>query len=112
MTGTASDQGITEEDMLMTGSILGAVRAEEIRSLQKKCMERQPHHIPVVFMADILNGYKAIFQIPLALGCTLSPEAGKTAGDIMGRESGAEGLHVIIAPMVDLVRDPRWGRFM
>ena len=68
VTGTAADQGITEEDMLMTGSILGAVKAEEIKSLQKKCMERQPHHIPVVFMADIINGYKTIFPIPLGLG--------------------------------------------
>lgn len=112
VTGTASDQGITEEDMLMTGSILGAVRAEEIRSLQKKCMERQPHHIPVVFMADIINGYKTIFPIPLGLGCTFSPETARTAADIMARESAAEGLHVTFAPMVDLVRDARWGRVM
>ena len=112
VTGTAADQGITEEDMLMTGSILGAVKAEEIKSLQKKCMERQPHHIPVVFMADIINGYKTIFPIPLGLGCTFSPETARTAGDIMARESAAEGLHVTFAPMADLVRDARWGRVM
>lgn len=112
VTGTAADQGITEEDMLMTGSILGAVKAEEIKSLQKKCMERQPHHIPVVFMTDIINGYKTIFPIPLGLGCTFSPETARTAGDIMARESAAEGLHVTFAPMADLVRDARWGRVM
>lgn len=112
VTGTAANQGITEEDMLMTGSILGAVKAEEIKSLQKKCMERQPHHIPVVFMADIINGYKTIFPIPLGLGCTFSPETARTAGDIMARESAAEGLHVTFAPMADLVRDARWGRVM
>lgn len=112
VTGSAVEQGIAEEDLTLAGSILGAVEAEEIERLQKKCMERQPHHIPVVFMADIINGYKTIFPIPLALGCTFSPEAAKTAGDIMARESAAEGLHVTFAPMVDLVRDARWGRVM
>ena len=63
-------------------------------------------------MADIINGYKTIFPIPLALGCTFSQEDARTAGDVMARESAADGLHVTFAPMVDLVRDARWGRVM
>ena len=112
VTGSEVDQGIAREDLTLAGSILGAVGAEEIESLQKRCMEKQPHHIPVVFMADIINGYKTIFPIPLALGCTFSPEDAETAGDVMARESAADGLHVTFAPMVDLVRDARWGRVM
>lgn len=112
VTGSEVDQGISGEDLTLAGSVLGAMGAEEIAGLQKKCMEKQPHHIPVVFMADIINGYKTIFPIPLALGCTFSQEDARTAGDIMARESAAEGLHVTFAPMVDLVRDARWGRVM
>ena len=112
VTGSEVDQGISGEDLALAGSILGAIGAQEIKGLQKRCMEKQPHHIPVVFMADIINGYKTIFPIPLALGCTFSQEDARTAGDVMARESAADGLHVTFAPMVDLVRDARWGRVM
>lgn len=112
VTGNAVDQGMDQEELSLAGSILGAVGAEEIEALQKACMEKQPHHIPVVFMADIINGYKTVFPIPLALGCTFSPETAQAAGDVMARESAAAGLHVTFAPMVDLVRDARWGRVM
>lgn len=112
VTGGVIEQGVDREDLTLAGSILGAVGVEEIESLQKKCMERQPHHIPVVFMADIINGYKTIFPIPLALGCTFSQEDARSTGDIMARESAADGLHITFAPMVDLVRDARWGRVM
>ena len=112
VTGSEVDQGISGEDLTLAGSILGAIGAQEIKGLQKRCMEKQPHHIPVVFMADIINGYKTIFPIPLALGCTFSQEDARTAGDVMARESAADGLHVTFAPMVDLVRDARWGRVM
>ncbi len=112
ITGSELDQEISGEDLTLSGSILGAIGAEEISSLQKRCMEKQPHHIPVVFMADIINGYKTIFPIPLALGCTFSQEDARCAGDIMARESATDGLHVTFAPMVDLVRDARWGRVM
>ncbi len=112
VTGSEIDQGISGEDLTLAGSILGAIGAQEIKGLQKRCMEKQPHHIPVVFMADIINGYKTIFPIPLALGCTFSQEDARTAGDVMARESAADGLHVTFAPMVDLVRDARWGRVM
>ena len=89
VTGSEVDQGISGEDLALAGSILGAIGAQEIKGLQKRCMEKQPHHIPVVFMADIINGYKTIFPIPLALGCTFSQEDARTAGDVMARASGS-----------------------
>ena len=72
VTGSEVEQGITGEDLTLAGSILGAVGAEEIKDLQKRCMEKQPHHIPQSSAAYIINGYKTIFPIPLALGCTFS----------------------------------------
>lgn len=111
-TGPAGELGICSDDYNLAGSILGVTGAEEIKKLQKLCMERQPHHIPLLFMADIINGYKTIFPIPLALGCSFEPEAAKTVGAVMAEEAAAAGLHVTFAPMVDLARDARWGRVM
>jgi beta-glucosidase len=112
VTGPASELGIDEEDAFLCGSILGAVGSERTAQLQRMCMAKQPHGIPLLLMADIINGFKTIFPIPLALGCTYDPDALRTVGDIMARESAATGLHVTFAPMVDLVRDARWGRVM
>lgn len=112
MTGPAGELGISEESMVLAGSILGAAGAERIEKLRKLCMEGQPHHIPVLFMADIINGYKTIFPIPLALGCSFDEETVRTAGEVMAEEAALDGLHVTFAPMVDLVKDARWGRVM
>ncbi|AWY99187.1 MULTISPECIES: beta-glucosidase BglX [Blautia] len=112
VTGAETELGFSAEDFPYAGSILGVVGAEQIEKLQKKCMEKQPHHIPVLFMADIINGYRTVFPIPLALGCSFEPKEAKEVGDVMAKESAAAGLHVTFAPMVDLVRDARWGRVM
>lgn len=112
VTGAETELGIPAEDFPYAGSVLGVIGARQVEKLQKMCMEKQPHHIPVLFMADIINGYKTIFPIPLALGCSFDTEEVKKVGDIMAQESAAAGLHVTFAPMVDLVRDARWGRVM
>lgn len=112
VTGNAGELGVDAAVLPLAGSILGAVGAEQTAGLQALCMAAQPHHIPLLFMADIINGYKTAFPIPLALGCTFDPGAGETVGDVMAREAAAAGLHVTFAPMVDLVRDARWGRVM
>ena len=107
VTGAETELGIPAEDFPYAGSVLGVIGARQVEKLQKMCMEKQPHHIPVLFMADIINGYKTIFPIPLALGCSFYTEEVKKVGDIMAQESAAAGLHVTFAPMVDLVRDAR-----
>lgn len=61
-------------------------------------------------MADIIYGYRTIFPIPLGLGATWNPELINEAYKIVGKESRSAGVHVTYAPMVDLVRDARWGR--
>ena len=75
-------------------------------------MKKQPHHIPLLFMADVINGYRTIFPIPLAQGATFNPEIVEKAAAISAKESAASGLHLTFSPMVDLVRDARWGRVM
>ncbi|MEJ5258393.1 MAG: beta-glucosidase BglX, partial [Fervidobacterium sp.] len=63
-------------------------------------------------MADIIHGYRTIFPIPLALGCTWDEKLVEKAARVSAIEASAGGVHVTFSPMVDLVRDPRWGRVM
>lgn len=65
-----------------------------------------------MFMADVVHGFKTIFPIPLAIGCSWDLELAEKSAEIAAKESAVSGIHVTFAPMVDLVRDPRWGRVM
>ena len=112
MTGPAMQLGIGEKQIHEAGSVLSVFGAEEIRAIQKEAMKKQPHHIPLLFMADIINGYKTIFPIPLAQGCSFQPELVRECAAVAATEAAVSGLHVTFSPMVDLVRDARWGRVM
>ena len=63
-------------------------------------------------MSDIVHGYKTIFPVPLAMGCSWDLSLAEKSAAIAAREAAVSGVHVTFAPMVDLVRDPRWGRVM
>ena len=62
LTGPARDMGLEEEDIYMAGSILGTAGAEKLINIQKKYMEKQPHHIPMLFMMDVIHGMKTIHR--------------------------------------------------
>lgn len=111
-TGPASEQGFSEQTILEAGSVLSIVGAENVKKIQKAHMEKHPHHIPLVFMADIINGYKTVFPIPLAQGAAFDPQVAGTGAEVAAREASAAGVQVTFSPMVDLVRDARWGRVM
>ena len=111
-TGPAEEMGICSEDIRVAGSCLSLIGAQKIAQIQKLHMENHPHHIPMLFMADIINGYRTVFPIPLAQGCTFDPDMTEKCAAIAARESAASGIHVTFSPMVDLVRDARWGRVM
>ncbi len=112
VTGPTGTTQLTKEQIGMAGSVLGIKGAEKICELQKQQMAKQPHHIPLLFMLDVINGFETIFPIPLALGCTFSPEMAEEACSVAAAEAAADGLHVTFSPMLDLVRDARWGRVM
>ncbi len=111
-TGPMQDMNLTEEQVGNTGSILSTVGAAKIRAIQEKSMAAQPHHIPMIFMADIINGLRTVFPVPLAQGCSFNPELVEEMASVAAKESARAGLHVTFSPMVDLVRDARWGRCM
>lgn len=111
-TGPAAEQGFTEKTVSEAGSVLSIAGAEKIKKIQKAHMEKHPHHIPLVFMADIINGYKTVFPIPLAQGAAFNPEVAFTGAEVAAKEASVSGIQVTFSPMVDLVRDARWGRVM
>lgn len=92
------------------GSILGVAGARRLRNAQKKHMETSRHKIPLLFMHDIIHGYKTIFPSPLAMSCTWQPELVKKSAEIAAKEASVSGIHLTFSPMCDLARDARWGR--
>lgn len=112
MTGPLTDLGLTEENIKQAGSTLGLSGAEEAIRVQKEYMNNHRLGIPTLMMADIIHGFRTIFPIPLGLGSSWNVEAAEKMAQISGLEASVSGLHVTFSPMVDLVRDPRWGRVM
>ncbi|MCT4660947.1 MAG: beta-glucosidase BglX [Tissierellales bacterium] len=112
ITGNLTEMGLEEEDVFRAGSVLGISGAKELKLIQSRYLEESNHDIPLVFMADIVHGYKTIFPVPLALGCSWNLEAAEKMAEISAIEASVGGVHITFSPMVDLVRDPRWGRVM
>ena len=108
--GPMADKGFTPENVALSGSILGSMGAETLKKIQKDFVEQHPHHIPMLFMMDVIHGMKTIFPAPLAQGATFDPELSGECASAAAKEASAAGLHVTFSPMVDLVRDARWGR--
>jgi len=112
ITGQVDYLHLPEEQKRLIGSVLGLTGAEDLREMQETFMEQHPHHIPLLLMYDVINGMETIFPIPLAQGCTFSPELVEQAARVAAKEASVSGLHVTFSPMLDLVRDARWGRVM
>lgn len=112
VTGTMDYFKITEDEKKIAGSVLSVSGAEKLKKLQDKLMSEQPHHIPNVFMLDIINGYETIYQVPLGQGATFNPELTEKLAEVAAKEGAAAGIHCTFSPMCDLVRDARWGRVM
>ena len=111
-TGPMDAMNINESQVQQIGSILSSVGARKLKDIQDSYMANQPHNIPLIFMADVINGYRTVFPIPLAQGCTFNPDLVEEMAAISAKEAAKAGVHVTFSPMVDLVRDARWGRVM
>ncbi|MEM2029096.1 MAG: beta-glucosidase BglX, partial [Candidatus Bathyarchaeia archaeon] len=82
----------------------------EVNRIQRIAVEESRLGIPLIFGLDVLHGYKTIFPIPLGLASTWDPETVKKSASIAAAEAYADGVRWTFAPMVDIARDPRWGR--
>lgn len=112
ITGPMRDIGIDVDKIKYVGNVLGIGGAKEKRMIQEDYLAHHPNKIPLLFMGDIIHGYKTIFPIPLALGCSWNKDLVKETARVAAKEASVAGLHVTFSPMVDLVKDPRWGRVM
>ena len=110
--GTSLDRRVSEEELYLMGSTLSIWGADRVNTIQKKAVESQPHHIPMLFMMDVIHGFRTVFPVPLAQGAMFDPEMVRKGTEIAAKEAAAAGIHVAFSPMLDLVRDARWGRVM
>lgn len=94
------------------GSYLHVAGAEPLAKLQKVAVEESRLGIPLLFAMDVVHGYRTIFPVPLAMASTWKPESLELASRIAAVEASSAGLHWTFAPMVDIARDPRWGRIV
>lgn len=92
------------------GAILNIRSAERIRIVQEAAVEQTRLGIPILFGLDVIHGYKTIFPIPLGLSCSFDLELIEETARIAAQESSADGLAWTYSPMVDVSREPRWGR--
>ncbi len=111
-TGPLKNLELSKEMLYNVGSILNIVGSEKIRKIQDEYLSKNRLKIPLLFMADVINGYRTVFPIPIAQGCSWDEKVVYDCTKISMQEAGASGANVNFSPMVDLVRDARWGRVM
>ncbi len=92
------------------GSFLNAQSVEQRNLLQKVAVEESRLKIPLIFGRDVIHGYKTIFPIPLGQSATFDPVLVERAAAAAAEEASESGVDWVFAPMVDIARDPRWGR--
>ena len=112
LTGPVSDQTMSESIAWMVGSVINnsSADAEKNRKVQENYLANNRLKIPLLFMTDAIHAYRTVFPIPLALACAFEGKQAKEVAGAVAREARAAGTHVTFAPMLDLTRDPRWGR--
>ena len=92
------------------GGLFNVKGVDNIREVQKIAVEQSRLKIPLLFGMDVIHGYETVFPIPLALSCSWDMEAIEESARIAAKESSADGICWTFSPMVDICRDPRWGR--
>ena len=112
VTGPMEKMGLTKEDLKTVGSVLNFSSLEEVKAIQDEHLKNDPNKIPMVFMMDVIHGYRTIYPIPLGLCCSFDPQLAEDCSYMAAKEASADGVQVNFTPMVDYVRDARWGRVM
>ncbi len=92
------------------GGLFNIKSREKIREVQRIAVEESRLKIPLIFGMDVIHGYKSTFPIPLGLSCTWDLKLIERSAQIAAQEASADGINWTFSPMVDISRDPRWGR--
>ncbi|MBQ5590123.1 MAG: glycoside hydrolase family 3 C-terminal domain-containing protein, partial [Clostridia bacterium] len=107
-TGVTYLPWLTEEYTKNCGSILNIFDNIKLKNIQENHLKNNP--IPLMFMADIINGYRVVFPSSIAQGCSFNPSLTEKAAKIAAFEASKHGVNVTFSPMCDVSRDARWGR--
>ena len=94
----------------MVGGLFGITGPDKVRQAQDIAVKNTRLHIPLIFGLDVIHGHRTIFPIPLGLSCSWDTALIEKSAMIAAREASADGLAWAFSPMVDIARDPRWGR--
>ena len=94
------------------GSFLNFWGAAATRDMQRVAVEQSRLHIPLLFSQDVIHGWRTVFPVPLAEAASFDTAAVRDAARIAASEASAFGIHWTFAPMMDIARDPRWGRIV
>lgn len=94
------------------GSFLNVVGADTTRALQRIAVEQSRTHIPLLFALDVIHGLRTVFPVPLGEAASWDTALARRAAHIAATEAAAVGIDWTFAPMVDIARDPRWGRIV
>lgn len=92
------------------GSFLNIMNKDDAKELQRIAMEESPNKIPLIFARDVIHGFKTIFPIPLGQAASFDPNLVQKGARISAIEASTYGIRWTFAPMLDISRDPRWGR--
>ena len=112
LTGPLKNSHLSKKMIYHVGSVLNIIGAEKVKKVQDEYLSKSRLKIPLLFMDDIINGYRIAFPIPIAQGCSWNTKAIQKMTEISSMESSIAGANVNFSPMVDLSRDARWGRVM
>jgi len=94
------------------GSLLFVTDPATINRMQHIAVEKSPHHIPLIFGFDVIHGFRTIFPVPLAMAASWDPAMVTRSQAVAAMEARSVGIDWAFAPMVDIARDPRWGRIV
>lgn len=111
VTGQASNSDIGKKIKEgKVGGLFNIKSVAKIKAVQKVAVEETRLGIPMIFGMDVIHGYETVFPIPLGLSCTWDMKAIERSAQIAAQEASADGINWTFSPMVDIARDPRWGR--
>src|SRR5580700_12263879 len=115
-TPTGPGRGRTDyPDMVakgQVGSLFNLENAKAANEYQHLAVDRSRLHIPLLFGLDVIHGFRTTFPVPLALASTWDPDVVEKAARVAAEEASAAGVRWVFSPMVDIARDPRWGRIV
>jgi beta-glucosidase len=113
VTGPIISQNVEEKIQKgLVGGVFNTFTPIAVRKLQQMAMEKTRLKIPLLFGFDVVHGHRTIFPMPLGVAASWDMKAIETSARIAADEASADGLNWVFSPMVDIARDPRWGRIV